>query len=117
MDARDLDMLGMNLAEVGTDMISRRAALGCFHDWIDKHGDIHTPDEMPEYREIEALPSAQPMRKKGKWQWSEDMMCFICSECKSGWKEQPTLMGKPLYEWCPVCGSYNGGDKDENQNH
>lgn len=52
-------------------------------------------------------------RKKGKWQWSEDMMCFICSECKSGWKEQPTLMGKPLYEWCPVCGADMRGDADE----
>ena len=47
-------------AEVGTDCISRQAALDCFHDWIDKHGDVHTPDEMPEYRAIEALPSAQP---------------------------------------------------------
>ena len=43
-------------------LISRQAALDCFHDWIDQHGDIHTPDEMPEYRAIEALPSAQPMR-------------------------------------------------------
>lgn len=55
----------------------------------------------------------QPMRKKGKWRWSEDMMCFICSECESGWKEQPTLMGKPLYEWCPVCGADMRGGQDE----
>ena len=53
-------LLGTNLAEVGTDCISRQAALDCFHDWIDKYGDIHTPDEMPEYMAIEALPSAQP---------------------------------------------------------
>lgn len=54
------EQLGTNLAEVGTDCISRQAALDCFHDWIDKHGDVHTPDEMAEYRAIEALPSAQP---------------------------------------------------------
>ena len=42
------------------DVISRAEALDCFHDWIDKRGDIHTPDEMAEYRAIEALPSAQP---------------------------------------------------------
>lgn len=42
-----------------SDLISRQAALDCFHDWIDKRGDVHTPDEMPEYRAIEALPSAQ----------------------------------------------------------
>ena len=59
MDANDMKLLGMNLAEVGTDCISRQAALDCFHDWIDKHGDVHTPDEMAEYRAIEALPSAR----------------------------------------------------------
>ena len=42
------------------DLISRQAALECFHCWIDKHGDVHEPDEMPEYQRIEALPSAQP---------------------------------------------------------
>ena len=42
------------------DLIERQAALDCFHEWIDKHGDIHTPDEMAEYRAIEALPSVQP---------------------------------------------------------
>lgn len=38
------------------DIISRQATLDCFHDWIDRYGDVHTPDEMPEYRRIEALP-------------------------------------------------------------
>lgn len=68
MDANDMKLIGMNLAEVGTECISRKAALDCFHDWIDKYGDIHTPDEMPEYRAIEALPSAQPDLSKEDWQ-------------------------------------------------
>ena len=38
------------------DLISRAEALACFHSWMDKHGDVHEPDEMPEYRAIEALP-------------------------------------------------------------
>lgn len=42
------------------DCISRQAALDCFHDWIDRHGDVHAADEMPEYQAIEALPPAQP---------------------------------------------------------
>ena len=42
------------------DLISRQAALDCFHDWIDRRGDVHTSDEMPEYNAIEALPSVQP---------------------------------------------------------
>lgn len=42
------------------DVIYRQAALDCFSDWINKRGDVHTADEMPEYSAIEALPSAQP---------------------------------------------------------
>ena len=40
------------------DIISRRAALDCFHDWIDKHGNVYCADESEEYQRIEALPSA-----------------------------------------------------------
>lgn len=39
------------------DLIDREAALACFHDWVDRNGDIHTADEIPEYQRIEALPS------------------------------------------------------------
>lgn len=38
------------------DLISRSEAPACFHAWVDRHGDVHEPDEMPEYRAIEALP-------------------------------------------------------------
>lgn len=40
------------------EYLEKNAVLACFHDWIDKNGDVHTADEMPEYRAIEALPSA-----------------------------------------------------------
>ena len=39
------------------DLIDREAALACFHDWVDAHGDVHSADEMIEYQRIEALPS------------------------------------------------------------
>lgn len=45
-----------------SDLIDRQAAMDCFHDWIDKHGDVHTADEMSEYRAIEALPTADTVR-------------------------------------------------------
>ena len=45
------------------DLIDREAALKCFHSWVDKYGDVHTPDEMPEYQAIEGLPSALNRRK------------------------------------------------------
>ena len=46
------------------DLIDREAALNCFHSWVDKYGDVYTPDDIPEYRAIEALPSAQPDEEK-----------------------------------------------------
>ena len=39
------------------EYLEKDAVLACFHDWIDKNGEVHTADEMPEYRTIEALPS------------------------------------------------------------
>ena len=41
--------------------------------------------------------------KKGKWIKNPD--CFICSVCNGGYKCQPTLMGNPLFEFCPMCGA------------
>ena len=46
------------------DLIDREAALNCFHSWADKYGDVHTPDEIPEYQAIEALPPVQPDEEK-----------------------------------------------------
>ena len=46
------------------DLISREAALNCFHSWVNQYGDVYTPDEIPEYQAIEALPSAQPDEEK-----------------------------------------------------
>lgn len=42
-----------------SDLIDRDAALNCFHSWVDKYGDVYTPDEMPEYQALEALPSVE----------------------------------------------------------
>ena len=95
-----------------SDLIDREEALECFHCWIDKHGDVHEPDEMPEYQRIEALPSAQPMRKRGKWRrrlvdngFNAD---WHCSEC--GWK---TAIEEHGYNYCPNCGADMRGEQDE----
>lgn len=55
----------------------------------------------------------EPERKKGVWIWNDEMKCFLCSECEQGWREQPTLNGKPLFEWCPVCGADMRGEEHE----
>lgn len=56
---RNLDRKPNNcpLVDMDDDLIRRQDALDCFHSWIDKHGDVHEPDEMVEYRAIENLPS------------------------------------------------------------
>ena len=51
---------------------------------------------------IKALEQSE--QKKGKWIESETDG-FVCSECRNGYKNQPTLMGKPMFEYCPVCGA------------
>ena len=61
------------------DLIDREAALNCFHSWVNQYGDVYTPDEMPEYQAIEALPSAQPEQ-----QWipcSEKDAEYPCLAC------------------------------------
>ena len=57
-------------------------------------------------------------RKKGKWMarwipkpelgWGET---YICSEC--GEKTTSTVMGKPRYNYCPMCGADMRGKEDE----
>ena len=45
---------------------------------------------------------AVPVRH-GRWEW--DGEAFVCSACGSGYEGQPTMMGKPMFEFCPVCGA------------
>ena len=51
-------------------------------------------------------------RPQGEW-FKDDEGTFICSACGSGYKDQPTLMGKPLFEWCPLCGAKMKGAGDD----
>ena len=65
--------LAQNLHNACTNLISRQDALSCFHDWIDRHGDVHTADEMPEYQRIEQLPSAKPTYTDAEIQKMQDL--------------------------------------------
>lgn len=58
------------------DLIDREKALDCFHDWVDKYGDVHTADEMTEYQAIEALPT-------------EKSQCALCQYNDLEWDEEP----------------------------
>ena len=59
---------------------------------------------------IESMPSAD--RPQGEWIPS-DTDGFVCSVCKNGYRNQPTLMGRPMFEYCPVCGARMKGADDE----
>ena len=43
-------------------LIALDAVLACFHEWVDQYGNVHTPDEIPEYRRIEELPTVELVR-------------------------------------------------------
>ena len=51
-------------------------------------------------------------RPQGEWIPS-DTDGFVCSVCKNGYRNQPTLMGRPMFEYCPVCGARMKGADDE----
>lgn len=61
-------------------------------------------------KDINAIPSAD--RPQGEW-FKDNEGTFICSACGSGYKDQPTLMGKPMFKWCPICGARMKGADDE----
>ena len=70
-----------------SDLIDREAALNCYHDWVDQYGDVHTPDEIPEYQAIEDLPPVQPKKEIAKrvlwtgWKGYRDTR-YKCPNCK-----------------------------------
>lgn len=60
---------------------------------------------MPNFATAEEIP-------QGEWIPS-DTDGFVCSVCKNGYRNQPTLMGRPMFEYCPVCGARMKGADDE----
>lgn len=60
---------------------------------------------------LHSIPQAVP-RMRGRWMES-DTDGFVCSVCRNGYKTQPTLMGKPMFEFCPCCGADMREGQDE----
>lgn len=96
------------------DLIDREAALNCFHSWVDQYGDVYTPDEIPEYQAIEALPSAQPERMRGTWIIKDNpgtgWYRVTCSECGEDVTSTAPCIGfypnaKVTWDYCPNCGA------------
>ena len=63
------------------------------------------------------FPTIEPERKTGKWiecdheKWSGGTFAYICSECGGAYhlNIEQTIA---VWNFCPNCGSYNGGDSD-----
>ena len=98
------------------DVISRQQAIDTLRKKQDNgKGDIsrfYNTIIQYDIEAIEQLPSAQP--KKGRWISADAMfhgVPFYCSEC--GENTRDTVMGEPRWKFCPMCGSYNGGEKDD----
>ena len=101
-----------------TDCISRRATLNSIdkiRQAMQMMDDTQRADiVMSGVRLCETAvrnqPTAQPQRMRGRWMESETDG-FVCSVCRNGYKNQPTCMGKPMFEFCPVCGArMDGGE-------
>ena len=104
------NLLGTNLAEVGTDCISRQAAIDYFVTNVGFHDEDGYPiEDTDELRKIwteyfSGIPSAEP--KRGKWISADAIfggVPFYCSKC--GENTRDTVMGKPRWNFCPNCGA------------
>ena len=88
------------------DLISRQWLMECVNE-----GWIKFDTEKDENRFIHLVrdiaPSAQPERKRGKWINNSPvtMKCDQCGYVISDWKWHES-------NFCPNCGSYNGGEKE-----
>ena len=120
------EQLGTNLAEVGTDCISRQAAIDICRAPHMRNADcsdfemaiMMLPPAQPAPSQVAADIArivengqdmrviAQPGRIKGRWiyhpeiGWGETWLCDQCGE-----KTSSTVIGKPRANFCPNCGA------------
>ena len=92
----------------------KKLTITVFDEEHEEHIDkVMSVEEILDTYTNEGCPSiySNPERKTGKWlpdnnNYYEER--FVCSECKGNFKVA-TCMGKPMWKFCPNCGSYNGG--------
>ena len=101
------EKLGTNLAEVGTDTISRQAAINKI---LGQPPEPHYPSWYAE--QIKELPPAEPKRAKWERHYSRPGvfadLCWHCSAC--GYKSSDGWANK--FNFCPNCGADMRGEQD-----
>lgn len=94
------------------DLISRRAAIEL---WEKYHYTIAI-DAIKYDQELRLLPSAQPERKRGKWNITDAYPHNVyCSECNTRFAQTHWAVwedGSLPRNFCPNCGAYMGGEQD-----
>ena len=90
------NILGTNLAEVGTDCISRAKAI----DIVTPHDDNRAMRDA-----LEELPPAQPERIKGHWIAMEKKNLFRCSECGAVIYSESEYDRNEFHKFCGRCGA------------
>ena len=93
-----------------SDLISRQDAIEAICDEIMSRFDVGITEgyELVEDA-LSGLPAVEPETKKGKWLMNGERyghMYWRCSQCG----EEVDYIGA---NFCPNCGSYNGGEEDE----
>ena len=81
-----------------------------FKEWLMKNS--INERELEESRQIgmwiDSFPSAES-RKKGKWIKLNNSCTIRCNQCG---QEMTSLCDIQLPNYCPNCGSYNGGKEE-----
>lgn len=97
-----------------SDLISKKAVI----DLFEKYQPYMAVSVYEFGMALKALPSAQPKRKAGHWEFQGYQMfsCTCCSYIASqeqleSWGTKETDSAFPLF--CPNCGADMRGEKDE----
>ena len=104
-----------------SDLIKREDAIEAYSDiyWIDDRLNLAFREELDKIDEkIRNIPTVEIAdRPRGEWKpfdltWGRSIYaCSVCEEAIAvpcGWSD-----GKPIYDYCPMCGARMKGADDE----
>ena len=110
--------VGTNLAEVGTDLISRKAAIDaideCYCGGEDSCGEpwIYKENAVEAIQMIEPIQPAEPKRIRGHWipvtNGRGGHECDLCHEYAPSFESGNEYLSR----FCPNCGADMRGEKD-----
>ena len=113
-------------AQPSEDCISREAVQDLISRWLSDYLLDETREALETINyKVGDMPSVTPQRPKGKWikiqSGDKDFPeSIVCSRCKNenshlDFDEHGEPIGKVFVtsKYCPNCGSYNGGEEDE----